>query len=152
MSQQGAPLDVPAHLKDASRERLLAEIGMLQHQFRISEVPELRTEVARLNGVINDLDRQINDLTTQLTTQTTQLTTQLTTQVIHSRDYAMGKAAELGEAHVLLGDLHNQVADLDARLKRVRNQLKAVHGSTTWKIGRIVMLPIRLVKRVLRRG
>ena len=137
MSQQGAPLDVPAHLKDASRERLLAEIGTIQHQFRISEVPELRTEVARLNGVINDLDRRINDLTTQL---------------IHSRDYAMGKAAELGEAHVLLGDLHNQVADLDARLKRVRNQLKAVHGSTTWKIGRIVMLPIRLVKRVLRRG
>ena len=137
MSQQGAPLDVPAHLKDASRERLLAEIGTIQHQFRISEVPELRTEVARLNGVINDLDRRINDLTTQL---------------IHSRDYAMGKAAELGEAHVLLGDLHNQVADLDARLKRVRNQLKAAHGSTTWKIGRIVMLPIRLVKRVLRRG
>ena len=137
MSQQGAPLDVPAHLKDASRERLLAEIGTIQHQFRISEVPELRTEVARLNGVINDLDRRINDLTTQL---------------IHSRDYAMGKAAELGEAHVLLGDLHNQLADLDARLKRVRNQLKAAHGSTTWKIGRIVMLPIRLVKRVLRRG
>ena len=137
MSHQGAPLDVPAHLKDASRERLLAEIGTIQHQFRISEVPELRTEVARLNSVINDLDRRINDLTTQL---------------IHSRDYAMGKAAELGEAHVLLGDLHNQVADLDARLKRVRNQLKAVHGSTTWKIGRIVMLPIRLVKRVLRRG
>ena len=137
MSHQGAPLDVPAHLKDASRERLLAEIGTIQHQYRISDVPELRTEVARLNGVINDLDRRINDLTTQL---------------IHSRDYAMGKAAELGEAHVLLGDLHNQVADLDARLKRVRNQLKAAHGSTTWKIGRIVMLPIRLVKRVLRRG
>ena len=136
MSHQGAPLDVPAHLKDASRERLLAEIGTIQHQFRISEIPELRTEVARLQGVINELERKINDLTTQL---------------IHSRDYAMGKSAELGEAHVFLGELHQQMSDLDSRLKRVRGQLKAAHGSTTWKIGRTVMLPIRVAKRLLRR-
>ena len=130
MSHQGAPLDVPAHLKDASRERLLAEIGTIQHQYRISDVPELRTEVARLNGVINDLDRRINDLTTQL---------------IHSRDYAMGKAAELGELHI-------HVAELQQQLKRSRNQLKRAHESTTWKLGRLVMTPVRLVKRVLRRG
>ena len=130
MSHQGAPLDVPAHLKDASRERLLAEIGTIQHQYRISDVPELRTEVARLNGVINDLDRRINDLTTQL---------------IHSRDYAMGKAAELGELHI-------HVAELQQQLKRARNQLKRAHESTTWKLGHLVMTPVRLVKRVLRRG
>ena len=130
MSHQGAPLDVPTHLKDASRERLLAEIGTIQHQYRISDVPELRTEVARLNGVINDLDRRINDLTTQL---------------IHSRDYAMGKAAELGELHI-------HVAELQQQLKRARNQLKRAHESTTWKLGRLVMTPVRLVKRVLRRG
>ena len=130
MSHQGAPLDVPAHLKDASRERLLAEIGTIQHQYRISDVPELRTEVARLNGVINDLDRRINDLTTQL---------------IHSRDYAMGKAAELGELHI-------HVAELQQQIKRARNQLKRAHESTTWKLGRLVMTPVRLVKRVLRRG
>ena len=130
MSHQGAPLDVPAHLKDASRERLLAEIGTIQHQYRISDVPELRTEVARLNGVINDLDRRINDLTTQL---------------IHSRDYAMGKAAELGELHI-------HVAELQQQLKRARNQRKRAHESTTWKLGRLVMTPVRLVKRVLRRG
>ena len=121
---------MPAHLKDASRERLLAEIGTIQHQYRISDVPELRTEVARLNGVINDLDRRINDLTTQL---------------IHSRDYAMGKAAELGELHI-------HVAELLQQLKRARNQLKRAHESTTWKLGRLVMTPVRLVKRVLRRG
>jgi chromosome segregation ATPase len=130
MSQQGAPLDVPSHLKDASRERLLAEIGTIQHQFRISEVPELRTEVARLQGVINDLERHINDLTTQL---------------IHSRDYAMGKAAELGELHI-------HVAEIQQQLKRARNQLKRAHESTTWKLGRMVMLPVRLAERVLRRG
>ena len=130
MSQQGAPLDVPSHLKDASRERLLAEIGTIQHQFRISEVPELRTEVARLQGVVNDLERRINDLTTQL---------------IHSRDYAMGKAAELGELHI-------HVAEIQQQLKRARNQLKRAHESTTWKLGRMVMLPVRLAKRVLRRG
>lgn len=130
MSQQGAPLDVPSHLKDASRERLLAEIGTIQHQFRISEIPELRTEVARLQGVINELERHINDLTTQL---------------IHSRDYAMGKAAELGELHI-------HVAEIQQQLKRARNQLKRAHESTTWKLGRMVMLPVRLAKRVLRRG
>lgn len=130
MSQQGAPLDVPSHLKDASRERLLAEIGTIQHQFRISEVPELRTEVARLQGVINDLERRINDLTTQL---------------IHSRDYAMGKSAELGELHI-------HVAEIQQQLKRARNQLKRAHESNTWKLGRMVMLPVRLAKRVLRRG
>lgn len=130
MSQQGAPLDVPSHLQDASRERLLAEIGTIQHQFRISEIPELRTEVARLHGVINELERRINDLTTQL---------------IHSRDYAMGKAAELGELHI-------HVAEIQQQLKRARNQLKRAHESTTWKLGRMVMLPVRLAKRVLRRG
>ena len=130
MSQQGAPLDVPSHLKDASRERLLAEIGTIQHQFRISEIPELRTEVARLEGVINGLERQINDLTTQL---------------IHSRDYAMGKAAELGELHI-------HVAEIQQQLKLARNQLKRAHESTTWKLGRMAMLPVRLAKRVLRRG
>jgi HAMP domain-containing protein len=130
MSQQGAPLDVPSHLKDATRERLLAEIGTIQHQFRISEIPELRTEVARLHDVINDLERRINDLTTQL---------------IHSRDYAMGKAAELGELHI-------HVAEIQQQLKRARNQLKRAHESTTWKLGRMVMLPVRLAKRVLRRG
>ena len=130
MSQQGAPLDVPAHLRDASRERLLAEIGSIQHQYRISEIPELRTEVARLHGVINDLERRINDLTTQL---------------IHSRDYAMGKAAELGELHI-------HVAEVQQQLKRARNQLKRAHDSTTWKLGRLMMLPVRLAKRVLRRG
>jgi chromosome segregation ATPase len=130
MSQQGAPLDVPSHLKDASRERLLAEIGTIQHQFRISEVPELRTEVAHLQGVINDLERRINDLTTQL---------------IHSRDYAMGKAAELGELHI-------HVAEVQQQLKRARNQLKRAHESNTWKLGRMVMLPVRLAKRVLRKG
>ena len=130
MSQQGAPLDVPSHLKDASRERLLAEIGTIQHQFRISEIPELRTEVARLEGVINGLERQINDLTTQL---------------IHSRDYAMGKAAELGELHI-------HVAEIQQQLKRARNQLKRAHESTTWKLGRMAMLPVRLAKRVLRRS
>jgi chromosome segregation ATPase len=117
-------------LKDASRERLLAEIGTIQHQFRISEVPELLTEVARLQGVINDLERHINDLTTQL---------------IHSRDYAMGKAAELGELHI-------HVAEIQQQLKRARNQLKRAHESKTWKLGRVVMLPMRLAKRVLRRG
>jgi chromosome segregation ATPase len=137
MSQQGAPLDVPSHLKDASRERLLAEIGTIQHQFRISEVPELRTEVARLQGVINDLERHINDLTTRL---------------IHSRDYAMGKSAELGELHVHVAELNNQLEDVHTQLKRVRHQLKNTRESTTWRIGRLVMLPVRLAKRVLRRG
>ncbi|MFM7307418.1 MAG: hypothetical protein ACKO2Q_05510 [Actinomycetota bacterium] len=130
MSHQGAPLDVPAHLKDASRERRLAEIGTIQHQFRISEIPELRTEVARLQGVINELERKINDLTTQL---------------IHSRDYAMGKSAELGELHI-------HVTEIQQQLKRARNQLKRAHESTTWKIGRLMMTPVRVAKRLLRRG
>jgi septation ring formation regulator EzrA len=138
MSQQGAPLDVPAHLREASRERLLAEIGTIQHQYRIAELANvhaqenlvLRTEIARLEGVVNDLDRRINDLTTQL---------------MHSRDYAMGKAAELGEIH-----LH--VAEIQQQLKRARNQLKQARESTTWKLGRLVMTPVRLAKRVLRRG
>ncbi len=57
----------------------------------------------------------------------------------------MGKAAELGELHMVVADLHQQ-------LKRARNQLKRAHESTTWKLGRLVMTPVRLVKRVLRRG
>ena len=123
MSHQGAPLDVPAHLKDASRERLLAEIGTIRHQAKLQEQSDLHAAIARL-------EQQVNDLTTQL---------------IHSRDYAMGKAAELGELHLVVADLHQQ-------LKRARNQLKRAHESTTWKIGRLVMTPVRVAKRLLRRG
>ena len=123
MSHQGAPLDVPAHLKDASRERLLAEIGTIQHQARLHDQTVLRAEIARL-------EQRVNDLTTQL---------------IHSRDYAMGKSAELGELHI-------HVAEIQQQLKRARNQLKRAHESTTWKIGRLVMTPVRVAKRLLRRG
>ena len=59
MSQQGAPLDVPSHLKDASRERLLAEIGTIQHQAKLREYPELLGEIARLQSVVNDLTTQL---------------------------------------------------------------------------------------------
>ena len=64
----------------------------------------------------------------------------------------MGKSAELGELHVHVAELNNQIEDALTQLKRVRNQLKTTRESTTWKLGRIVMLPVRLAKRVLRRG
>lgn len=101
-------------------------------------------------------------------------------EVLNSRDYAIAQAAHIGELrHRLIKQaamlemrrtefsIHTEnylahIARLETALTEatraaaiadgLRRELSATRSSTTWKIGRLVMSPARLLKRLLRRG
>jgi len=127
MSDSGSQVANPSDLRDASRERLLAEIGLLQHQFSL-------TDSAQLQAQIDVLKRELADSEMR---------------VLQARDYARGCAAELGEAQANFV-LHQQLADRQVRQARKKNQ--AIYATRTWKMGRLVMLPARIARRILKVG
>ena len=102
---------------------------------------------------------------------------QLELALLQSRDFAIGAAAEAGEAPAYraryveserkLGDanehikshlahiarLEQALADLlkiEKANKDLRTQIETLHNSATWRIGRKVMLPIRIIKRIVK--
>jgi hypothetical protein len=127
MSDSGSQVANPSDLRDASRERLLAEIGLLQHQFSL-------TDSAQLQAQIDVLKRELADSEMR---------------VLQARDYARGCAAELGEAQANFV-LHQQLADRQVRQARKKNQ--AIYATPTWKMGRLIMLPARVARRILKGG
>lgn len=110
---------------------------------------------------------------------------QLELALLHSRDFAIGAAAELGEQRAQvkqrveyiqnlyiesernLGDATTHIANHLNHIQRLENaqselqrliapnmarskELDRVYGSATWRIGRLIMLPIRILKRLAR--
>ena len=121
MSSSENPKVDPSDLQDASRERLLTEIGLLQHKLRLTNIPNLELQLAQLRGELADLEMRI----------------------LQMRDFNIGCAAELGEAKANLAKNQND-------LNRERQQIKAIYASSTWKIGRFILLPIRILRRILK--
>jgi hypothetical protein len=126
MSDSGSQVANPSDLRDASRERLLAEIGLLQHQYDIGP--------GNLQAQIEVLKRELADSEMR---------------VLQARDYARGCAAELGEAQANFA-IHQQLADRQVRQARKKNQ--AIYATRTWKMGRLMMLPARIARRILKGG
>ena len=126
MSDSGSQVANPSDLRDASRERLLAEIGLLQHQYDIGP--------GNLQAQIEVLKRELADSEMR---------------VLQARDYARGCAAELGEAQANFAT-HQQLADRQVRQARKKNQ--AIYATRTWKMGRLMMLPARIARRILKGG
>ena len=127
MSDSGSQVANPTDLRDASRERLLAEIGVLQHRFSL-------TDSAQLQAQIDVLRRELADSEMR---------------VLQARDYARGCAAELGEAQANFV-LHQQLADRQVR--QARKKARDIYATRTWKMGRLVMLPARIARRILKVG
>lgn len=93
-------------------------------------------------------------------------------KLLQSRDFAIGAAARLGEylagrntqtdyeVHIQnhlehIARLEEALRDAQQQIRRLHHrslQLDGVMSSATWKIGRVVMLPIRLMKRITRRS
>jgi len=114
--------DLPRELLDAPRERLLMEIRLLRDEAHHRRVAEL-DEALRLT------QHQLRDTETRL---------------MHSRDFAIGAAAEVGE--------HRALLELEAlRNKKLKNELNRVYKSSTWRIGRMMLLPIRVLRGLLHR-
>lgn len=101
-------------------------------------------------------------------------------EVLNSRDFAVGQAVQIGELrHRLIKqaaglelrrhefEIHEtnyrqHIARLEAALAeatsaaaqadRFRRELVDLRASATWRLGRFLLLPIRAMKRLLRRG
>ncbi len=87
----------------------------------------LLVEIGLLKGMdINSLKKQVLDLQLDL---------------LAARDFAIGAASRAGEAQAQVGAAQARVAFLSKHINRMRN-------STTWKLGRIMMLPVRVVKKI----
>jgi len=127
MSDSGSRVADPSDLRDASRERLLAEIGLLQHQHSLTDAAQLELEIVQLKRELADSEMR----------------------VWQARDYARGCAAELGEAQANFV-IHQQLADRQVRQARKKN--RDIYATPTWKMGRLIMLPARILRRVLKVG
>lgn len=110
MSDSNSDYDSLADLRDASRERLLTEIGMLRQQQGISHVAQMKREV------------------------------------LASRDAVYGMSAELGELRVKLNRDVKHAHQSGRELGRA-----TIIQTPTWKIGKFVMIPVRVIKRLLRK-
>ena len=126
MSDNGSQIVSPSDLRDASRERLLAEIGLLQHRYDIGP-GDLLAQIVQLKQELADSEMR----------------------VLQARDYARGCAAELGEAQANFA-IHQQLADRQVIQARKKNQ--AIYATRTWKLGRLIMLPARIARRILKVG
>ena len=127
MSDNGSQVVNPSDLRDASRERLLAEIGLLQHRYSLTDAAQLDLQIIQLKRELADSEMRL----------------------LQARDYARGCAAELGEAQANFA-LHQQLANQQVR--QARKKLRDVYATRTWKIGRLIMLPARIARRVLKVG
>jgi hypothetical protein len=127
MSDNGSQVVNPSDLRDASRERLLAEIGLLQHRYSLTDAAQLDLQIVQLKRELADSEMRL----------------------LQARDYAQGCAAELGEAQANFA-LHQQLANQQVR--QARKKLRDVYATRTWKIGRLIMLPARIARRALKVG
>ena len=100
---------------------LLAEISLLQ------ELVQRHTTFHRLH---------------QLRTTQDELR-RLEIQLLSARDHAIGINAELGEARHRAEKAQKESADLRLHIKKIQQ-------SRTWKIGRLVLLPLRVIRKLLR--
>jgi len=69
-------------------------------------------------------------------------------EILNGRDHAIGQTAELATVRHELATVRHALRQETAA---VRQELAAVRSSTTWKIGRCFMLPIRVLRRIGRR-
>jgi hypothetical protein len=83
--------------------------------------------------------------------------------LLHSRDFAIGAIAETGElrlanaeANIHITNYAAMVEELEGRIRKMRKRLRkmarleAQVASRTYKVGRLVMLPVRILKRLAR--
>ena len=98
---------------------------------------------------------------------------QLELSLLQSRDFSVGAAAEVGEMRVVRSQLKDQLKDANihikshlAHIKRLEeamvelNRVSALHrariaeldrvyNSASWKIGRFVLIPVRILRKII---
>ena len=107
-------IDSLADLRDASRERLLTEIGMLRKETQYSEFQSIIAQFQKKN-----LEKE--------------------QEVLSSRDAIIGMNFEIGE--------------LKAQHRiEVQNVRRSMMNTPTWRAGSLVLKPLNLMKKLLRKN
>ena len=84
--------------------------------------------------------------------------------LLDARDYAIGASAELGELRyryeltlcerdLAIHERNLAQREIDSAQREIDSlvfQLNLLHSSRTWKLGRFVLLPLRVVRKVVR--
>ena len=62
-------------------------------------------------------------------------------------DRVIGLEAELARASIYFSPTKDDFDVLEREMQGLRQQLAAVHATRTWKAGRLVLTPLRILKR-----
>ena len=65
-------------------------------------------------------------------------------QVLQAKDQIIGD-------HARNGELLHRLAIAQKNNKKLREEVKLIHSSTAWRIGRLLLSPIRTLKLVIRK-
>ena len=120
---------------------------------------------------VTDLSSELESVRSKLQI-TEQRIMQLELSLLQSRDFSIGAAAEVGELRVVRSQLKDQLKDANIHIKshlahikrleeamvelnrastlnRARSaELDRVYNSASWKIGRFVMIPVRILRKI----
>lgn len=69
-------------------------------------------------------------------------------QQVEDRVHGPNYRAHIARLEAALGEASQQAR----QARQLRRELEALKASTTWKVGRLLLGPVRLLKRLLRRG
>lgn len=116
--------------------RLTAELEALKHQ---RDKLELEVLSARDHVAV-----QVGTLRSQLEASRT--------DDLNHRQHIERLEAALAEAADSRRGLVVTLAEVRRQLESVREELADIKSSATWKTGWVIMTPVRLAKRVMRRG
>lgn len=86
---------------------------------------------------------------------------ELRLQIMQLRDHAIGHSAQVGELRAQASELRARLQEKESEIQRkalritqLRTQLEhqdeSLRATTTWRIGRFFMLPVRVVRRLFR--
>ncbi len=145
----------------------------------LGQAAEIERQAAEIERQEAEIERQAAEIERQAV-ETERQAAEIELQVLNSRDHALGQAAEIGALRFRIGkqaatfeqrlqDLSIHIANHLAHISRLesahmeanqranvlevqRQELLALRSSTTWKIGRFIMLPVRMLKRLTHRG
>ena len=110
------------------RELLVAKDFAMTAETRASE------RAAKLNAQAGQiLEKEIVDLRREL---------------LAAKDFAMGAASRAGEAQAQVTAHAGQLGASQARVLFLSKHINRMRNSTTWKLGRFMMLPVRVVKKI----
>jgi len=79
---------------------------------------------------------------------------ELRLQLMQLRDHAIGTTAQVGELRARLRERDAELEKKNARIARLRKDFEQqetrMRATMTWRIGNFIMLPIRILRRLLR--